>query len=60
MRIVTETGKPIAQVAEDLGINETTLAGLGPGPAGLARPGLLVGGEPGPAGFGGASPAGTL
>ncbi|MER8160847.1 transposase [Streptomyces sp. NPDC094472] len=26
VRIVTETGKPIAQVAEDLGINETTLA----------------------------------
>ncbi|MGW7605246.1 transposase [Streptomyces antimycoticus] len=26
MRIVTETGKPIAQVAQDLGINETTLA----------------------------------
>lgn len=26
VRIVAETGKPIAQVAEDLGINETTLA----------------------------------
>jgi transposase len=26
VRIVTETGKPIAQVALDLGINETTLA----------------------------------
>ncbi|MGW0845364.1 transposase, partial [Streptomyces sp. NPDC002787] len=26
MRIVTETGKTIAEVAEDLGINETTLA----------------------------------
>ncbi|MFB7503090.1 transposase [Streptomyces broussonetiae] len=26
MRIVAETGKPIAQVAQDLGINETTLA----------------------------------
>jgi transposase len=26
VRIVTETGKPIAQVAQDLGINETTLA----------------------------------
>lgn len=26
VRIVTETGKPIAEVAQDLGINETTLA----------------------------------
>ena len=26
VRIVAETGKPIAQVAQDLGINETTLA----------------------------------
>ncbi|WP_416982825.1 transposase [Streptomyces sp. T028] len=26
VRIVTETGKTIAEVAEDLGINETTLA----------------------------------
>jgi transposase len=26
VRIVTETGKPIAEVAADLGINETTLA----------------------------------
>ncbi|MFD5494156.1 transposase [Streptomyces sp. NPDC001812] len=26
VRIVTETGKPVAQVAKDLGINETTLA----------------------------------
>ncbi|WP_327434656.1 transposase [Streptomyces sp. NBC_01236] len=26
VRIVTETGKPIAEVATDLGINETTLA----------------------------------
>ncbi|MFJ3673544.1 transposase [Streptomyces sp. NPDC090106] len=26
MRIVTETGKTIAEVAENLGINETTLA----------------------------------
>ncbi|MFD5476291.1 transposase [Streptomyces hawaiiensis] len=25
-RIVAETGKPIAQAAQDLGINETTLA----------------------------------
>lgn len=27
VRIVTETGKPIVQVAQDLGINETTPAG---------------------------------
>ncbi|WP_331746121.1 transposase (plasmid) [Streptomyces sp. NBC_00846] len=26
VRIVTETGKPVGQVAKDLGINETTLA----------------------------------
>ncbi|MFG2596872.1 transposase [Streptomyces sp. NPDC048462] len=26
VRIVTETGKPIPEVAQDLGINETTLA----------------------------------
>ncbi|GAB2968075.1 hypothetical protein GCM10023080_033620 [Streptomyces pseudoechinosporeus] len=26
VRIVTETGKPVPEVAEDLGINETTLA----------------------------------
>lgn len=26
VRIVTETGKPIGEVADDLGINETTLA----------------------------------
>jgi transposase len=26
VRIVTETGKPVAHVAKDLGINETTLA----------------------------------
>ncbi|MEC4017564.1 transposase [Streptomyces sp. H27-D2] len=26
VRVVTETGKPIAQVAKDMGINETTLA----------------------------------
>ncbi|MFJ2829316.1 transposase [Streptomyces sp. NPDC087263] len=26
VRIVTETGKPVAEVAKDLGINETTLA----------------------------------
>ncbi|MET8331087.1 transposase [Streptomyces sp. NPDC005181] len=26
VRIVAETGKPVAQVAQDLGINETTLA----------------------------------
>ncbi|MFG2395171.1 transposase [Streptomyces lavendulae] len=26
VRIVTETGKPLAQVARELGINETTLA----------------------------------
>ncbi|MCP3771407.1 MULTISPECIES: transposase [unclassified Streptomyces] len=26
VRIVTETGKPVAQVAKDLGINATTLA----------------------------------
>jgi transposase len=26
VRIVTETGKTIAEVADDLGINETTLA----------------------------------
>ncbi|MEV5955777.1 transposase [Streptomyces sp. NPDC051987] len=26
VRIVAETGKPIAQLAQDLGINETTLA----------------------------------
>lgn len=29
VRIVTETGKTIAEVAEDLGINETTLCELG-------------------------------
>jgi transposase len=26
VRIVTEIGKPVGQVAQDLGINETTLA----------------------------------
>ncbi|MEN8652236.1 transposase [Streptomyces sp. 21So2-11] len=26
VRVVTETGKPIPEVADDLGINETTLA----------------------------------
>lgn len=26
VRIVTETGKPVSEVAQDLGINETTLA----------------------------------
>ncbi|WP_416974019.1 transposase [Streptomyces sp. 4F14] len=46
VRIVTETGRTIAEVAEDLGINETTLASwvprarrAGAAPAGGRTPG---------------------
>jgi len=38
VRIVAESGKPIAQVARDLGVNEGTLGQLGDlGPAGQGR-----------------------
>ncbi|WP_413802469.1 IS3 family transposase [Streptomyces iranensis] len=36
---MTETGKPVAQIANDLGINETTPASWVARPAGLAGPG---------------------
>ncbi|WP_245194667.1 transposase [Kitasatospora phosalacinea] len=48
VRIVTETGKPVAQVARELGINDTTLASWvsrarQSGPAGGGRAGGRAG-----------------